>query len=140
MSPTRKRSQGAITPSKHGATSRTEASDWRSRAMSRIRDLIQQADPSIVEQVKWRKPSNPAGIPVWYHDGIICTGETYKSHLRLTFAQGATLPDPKRLFNSGLEGGTLRAIVIHEGDEIDAEAFKCLIRAAVTLNASSIHH
>lgn len=108
--------------------------------MSRIRDLIQQADPSIVEQVKWRKPSNPAGIPVWYHDGIICTGETYKSHLRLTFAQGAMLPDPKRLLNSGLEGGTLRAIVMHEGDEIDAEAFKSLIRAAVTLNASSIHH
>ncbi|MFZ1023218.1 MAG: DUF1801 domain-containing protein [Thermoplasmata archaeon] len=104
--------------------------------MSRIRRLIQEADPEIVEERKWKKPSNPAGIPVWYHDGIICTGETYKDHLRLTFADGASLKDPSGRFNANLQGVT-RAIVIHDGDAIDEQAFKSLIRAAAALNASS---
>ena len=105
--------------------------------LSRLRTLIKQTDPEVVEERKWRKPSNPAGVPVWSHDGIICTGETYKNHVRLTFAKGASLKDPKGLFNSSLEGNALRAIVIHEGDEIDEEAFKGLVRAAIALNASS---
>jgi hypothetical protein len=102
--------------------------DWRGKELSRIRVLIKQADPDITEEVKWRKPSNPAGIPVWSHDGMICTGETYKDHLRLTFAKGTLLKDLKGLFNA------FRAIVIHEGDKIDKLAFKNLIRAAVALN------
>jgi hypothetical protein len=114
-----------------------ELSDWRGKTLSRLRALIKQADPEVVEQVKWRKPSNPAGVPVWYHDGIICTGEIYKDHVRLTFANGASLKDPKGLFkNASLEGKVLRAIVIHEGGEIDEEAFKTLIREAVTFNKS----
>lgn len=96
--------------------------------MSRIRTLIKQADPKAVEEIKWRKPSNPAGIPVWYHDGMICTGETYKNHLRLTFAKGSALKDPKGLINS------YRSMLIHEGDKINETAFKNLIRAAVALN------
>jgi hypothetical protein len=114
-----------------------ELSDWRGEMLARLRTLIKQADPEVVEEVKWRKPSNPAGVPVWSHDGIICTGETYKNHVRLTFGKGASLKDPKALFNSGLKGNALRAIVIHEGDEIDDKAFKALIRAAVSLNTSS---
>jgi hypothetical protein len=113
-----------------------ELGDWRGETLSRLRALIKQADPEVVEEVKWRKPSNPAGVPVWYHDGIICTGETYKKHVRLTFAKGASLEDPKGLFNAGLEGNAFRAIVIHEGEEIDEGAFKALVRAAITLNAS----
>ncbi|HLY22224.1 MAG TPA: DUF1801 domain-containing protein [bacterium] len=110
--------------------------DWRGKTLSRFRALIKQADPEAVEERKWKKPSNPAGVPVWSHDGIICTGETYKNHVRLTFAKGASLKDPNGLFNAGLEGNLLRAIVIHEGDEIDEKAFRTLIRAAVTLNES----
>jgi len=113
----------------------TDVSDWRAEALSRIRRLIQQADPDVVEERKWRKPSNPDGIPVWYHDGIICTGETYKDHLRLTFADGAAVKDPKGLFNANLHGVT-RAIVVYQGDEIDEEAFKSLIRAAVAQNSA----
>jgi len=108
--------------------------DWRGKALSQIRALIKQADPDVVEEVKWRKPSNPAGIPVWYHDGIICTGETHTNHLRLTFAKGASLKDPQGVFNAGLEGKVWRAVVIHEGDKVDAAAFKDLIRAAVAFN------
>jgi len=111
-----------------------ELGDWRAKTLSQIRALIKQADPEVVEELKWRKPSNPAGVPVWYHDGIICTGETYKSHLRLTFASGASLKDPKGLFNAGLEGNVRRAIDIREGDKIDEAALKDLIRAAVALN------
>ena len=111
-------------------------SDWRSKTLARVRTLIKQADPEVVEEVKWRKPSNPAGVPVWSHDGIICTGETYKNHVRLTFAKGAFLKDPKRLFNAGLEGNAFRAIVIHEGDEVDERAFKALVRSAVALNTT----
>lgn len=110
--------------------------DWRGKALSRLRTLIKQADPDVVEEVKWRKPSNPAGVPVWYHDGIICTGESYKDNVRLTFAKGASLKDPKGLFNASLEGNALRAIVIHEGDKIDEPAFKALVRTAVALNTS----
>ena len=110
--------------------------DWRSEMLARLRTLIEEADPEVVENVKWRKPSNPAGVPVWSHDGIICTGETYKSHVRVTFASGASLDDPKAVFNSGLEGNKMRAIVINEGDEIDEEAFKDLVRAAIALNTS----
>lgn len=111
-----------------------ELGDWRGETLSRLRALIKQADPEVVEELKWRKPSNPAGVPVWYHDGIICTGETYKNHVRLTFAKGASLKDPKGLFNASLEGNAFRAIVIHDGDEIDDKAFKALIRSAVALN------
>jgi hypothetical protein len=113
-----------------------ELSDWRGEALSRLRRLIKEADPGVVEEVKWRKPTNPAGVPVWSHHGIICTGETYKNHVRLTFADGAALKDPKRIFNANLEG-TTRAIVLHEGDTVDGDAFKALIRAAAAQNASS---
>ena len=105
--------------------------------LSRIRRLIEEADPEAVEERKWRKPSKPAGVPVWYHDGIICHTEAFKDHVRLTFLKGASLKDPKGLFNSGLEGNALRAIVIHQGDGIDDEGIKSLIRAAAALNASS---
>ena len=115
----------------------TEPSDWRGEMLVRIRTLIQQADPDVVEEVKWRKPSNSmAGVPVWSRAGIICTGETYKNVVKMTFARGASLPDPARLFNSSLEGNTRRAIDFHEGDRIDEKALKALIRAAVALNAS----
>jgi hypothetical protein len=100
--------------------------------------LIKQADLDVVEEVKWRKPSNPAGVPVWSHGGIICTGETYKNVVKLTFAKGASLPDPSGLFNSSLGGNTRRAIDIHEGDKLDEKAFKALIRAAVALNTSVV--
>jgi hypothetical protein len=110
--------------------------DWRSKTLTRIRKLIQEADPDVVEESKWVKPSNPAGVPTWSHDGIICTGETYGAKVKLTFAKGASLEDPAGLFNSSLEGNTRRAIDIHEGEEIDPEAFKALIRAAVALNTS----
>jgi hypothetical protein len=112
-------------------------SDWRSEILSKIRRLIKQADPKVVEEQKWKKPSNPAGVPVWSHDGIICTGETYKKHVRLTFGKGAQVKDPKQLFNDSLDGNAFRAIVIREGDKIDEAAFKDLIRAAVAVNASS---
>lgn len=104
--------------------------------LNRVRTLIRQADPEIVEEVKWRKPSNPAGVPVWSHAGILCTGETYKNAVKLTFARGAALEDPAGLFNASLEGNTRRAIDLHEGDEIDEAAFQALIRAAVALNTS----
>ena len=110
---------------------------WRGKMLSRLRTLIKQADPEVVEEVKWRKPSNPAGVPVWSHDGIICTGETYKNHVRLTFAKGASLKDPKGVFNASLEGNATRAIIIHEGGKIDEKAFKALVRDAVALNTSS---
>jgi len=107
---------------------------WRGAMLARLRKLIREADPEIVEAVKWRKPSNPAGVPVWEHAGLVCTGETYKDKVKLTFARGASLADPKRLFNSGLDGGTRRAIDMFEGDEIDEAAFKALIHEAVAAN------
>ena len=108
-----------------------ELGDWRGTTLSHVRALIKQADPEVVEEWKWR------GVPVWSHDGIICTGETYKSVVKLTFAKGASLEDPSGLFNSSLEGATRRAIDIREGDEVDGDAFKTLIRTAVALNGSS---
>jgi hypothetical protein len=111
-----------------------ELGDWRGETLARVRGLIREADPDVVEEVKWRKPSNPAGVPVWEHDGIICTGEAFKDKVKLTFAKGASLDDPSGLFNASLDAGTRRALDLHEGDEIDEEAFKALIRAAVELN------
>ena len=114
-----------------------ELSDWRGETLARVRILIKQADPDVVEEVKWRKPSNAMlGVPVWEHAGIICTGETYKAVVKLTFAKGAALADPSHLFNSSLEGNVRRAIDLHEGDKIDEKALKALIRAAVALNTS----
>ena len=114
-----------------------EPSDWRAKRLARIRMLIKQADPEVVEEVKWRKPSNAmAGVPVWSHNGIICTGETYKNVVKMTFAKGASLADPSGLFNSSLEGNTRRAIDFHESDTIDEKALQALIRAAVALNTS----
>jgi hypothetical protein len=115
-----------------------ELDDWRGATLSRIRNLIKRADPEVVEEVKWRKPTNPGGVPVWSHDGLICTGETYKNHVKITFARGAFLKDPARLFNSGLEGNAHRAIDVHDGEKIDEGAFKALIRAAVALNRASV--
>jgi len=112
-----------------------ELGDWRGETLSRMRKLIKEADPDVVEEVKWVKPTNP-GTPTWSHDGIICTGETYKSVVKLTFAKGASLKDPSKLFNSSLDGNTRRAIDIHEGEKVAVGAFKALIRAAVALNTS----
>jgi hypothetical protein len=107
-----------------------ELGDWRGEMLSRLRALVKEADPEVVEEWKWR------GVPVWYHDGMICTGETYKNVVKLTFAKGAALKDPKGLFNSSLDGNTRRAIDFHEGEKIDEKALKTLVRAAVTLNES----
>jgi len=112
-----------------------ELGDWRGKILSRMRTLIKKADPNVVEELKWVKPTNP-GTPTWSHDGIICTGETYKSIVKLTFAKGASLKDPARLFNSSLDGNVRRAIDIHEGEEVDESAFKALVRQAVALNRS----
>jgi hypothetical protein len=117
-------------------TTKTTTTDWRNALLSRIRTVIEKADPEMVEERKWRKASNPDGVPVWSHDGIVCTGETYKDKVKLTFMQGAALPDPAGLFNSGLDGGTRRAIDFFEGDELDARALEALVGAAVRLNRS----
>src|SRR6478752_527274 len=109
--------------------------DWRMETLSRMRELIKETDPDVVEEVKWVKATNP-GTPTWSHDGIICTGEPYKSVVKLTFAKGASLPDPAKLFNSSLGGNTRRAIDIHEGEKVDVGAFKALIRSAIDLNTS----
>jgi hypothetical protein len=111
--------------------------DWRGETLARVRALIREADPEVVEAVKWRKPSNPAGVPVWEHGGILCTGETYRDKVKLTFARGAALDDPAGLFNSSLEGNTRRAIDIREGETIDGEALKALVRAAVAANGAA---
>ena len=110
--------------------------DWRGVLLARLRRLIREADPGVVEAVKWRKPSNPSGVPVWEHHGMICTGETYKDKVKLTFMYGASLDDPKGLLNSSLDGGTRRAIDFHEGDELDETAFKALIREATARNSA----
>ena len=114
--------------------SSTTPGDWRVETLDRMRRLILEADPAMVEERKWKKATNPAGVAVWSHDGIVCTGEMYKGVAKLTFFRGASLPDPARLFNAGLAGGTRRAIDIREGETVDAKAFKALIRAAVKLN------
>lgn len=113
-----------------------ELDDWRGTTLSRIRGLTKQAVPDVVEEIKWRKPSNPSGVPVWSHDGILFTGEPFKGKVKLTFAKGASLEDPAGLFNASLEARVSRAIDLHEGDGIDEEAFKALVRAAAELNAS----
>ena len=112
--------------------------DWREETLARMRALILAADPEMIEERKWRKPSNAmTGVPVWSHNGIVCTGETYTKVVKLTFARGASIPDPSRLFNSSLEGNTRRAIDIHEGEKVDARAFKALVKAAVAHNGKS---
>jgi hypothetical protein len=111
--------------------------DWRGKALARVRELIKQADPQVIEEVKWRKASNPLGVPTWSHDGIICTGETYKDKIKLTFARGASIDDQAGLFNSSLEGGTRRAIDIRESETIDGPALTALIRRAVEFNRSA---
>jgi hypothetical protein len=126
-----KEEEAAQSPSRLIDARVKELADWRGATLARVRALIRQADPEVVEEWKWR------GVPVWSHGGIICTGETYKQVVKLTFAKGASLPDPSGLFNSSLEGNTRRAIDIHEGDEIDAQALQALIRAAVALNTAS---
>jgi hypothetical protein len=123
-----KKAKGEASPSQ---------SDWRVKTLASIRTLIREADPEAIEEMKWKKPSNPAGVPVWSHDGIICTGETYKNAVKMTFAKGAALADPAGLFNSSLEGNTRRAIDFQEGAKINEKALKTLIRAAVALNTSA---
>ena len=113
---------------------RDEPTDWRSDLLGRIRELIEAADPDVVEEAKWAKATNPAGVPTWSHDGIICTGETYKGKVKLTFMNGASLPDPSGLFNASLDAGTRRAIDLFEGDALDEDAFTALVRAAVAHN------
>lgn len=124
-----------VTKKKAAKKSTAPATDWRRNALGRIRALIEEADPQIVEERKWKKPSNPLGVPTWSSNGIICTGETYKDKVKLTFAQGAALKDPAKLFNASLDAGTRRAIDIAEGDALNEKAFKALIKEAVALNA-----
>ena len=119
------------------AKSTRDQDGWREETLSRMRALIQEADPEMIEERKWKKASNPAGVPVWSHNGIVCTGESYANVVKLTFAEGASLPDPSHLFNSSLEGATRRAIDIHEGEKVDADAFKALVKAAVARNTST---
>jgi hypothetical protein len=114
----------------------TKSADWRRETLARVRALIEEADPDVVEEAKWKKVSNPAGVPTWSHDGIICTGETYKDKIKLTFARGAALDDPARLFNSSLDAGTRRAIDLREGDKLNEKAFKALVRQAVALKGA----
>lgn len=111
--------------------------DWRGDILAHVRKLILAADPDVVEELKWRKPSNPGGVPTWSHGGIVCTGETYKDKVKLTFAKGASLPDPAGLFNASLDGGTRRAIDIREGETVDDNAFMALVREAVAVNVTS---
>ena len=125
-----KDAKGGASPSQHIDARIKELGDWRGEVLARIRGIIKQADPEVVEEWKWR------GVPVWEHDGIICTGETYKAVVKMTFARGASLDDPAGLFNSSLEGNTRRAIDIHEGDKVNEKALKALIRAAVALNTA----
>jgi hypothetical protein len=130
--PTRKQSPSALIDE-----TIAELADWRGKTLGVMRKLILDADPDVVEEVKWRKPSNSMrGVPVWSHDGIICTGETYKDKVKLTFARGAALKDTGKLFNSSLDGNTRRAIDIHEGEAVDARAFRALVRAAIDLNTA----
>lgn len=131
-----KKPTAKVSAAKKSAAQAKPQSDWRAETLARIRKLIEQADPEAVEEIKWRKPSNPDGVPVWSHGGIICTGETYKDKLKVTFAKGAAVADPSRLFNSSLDGNARRAIDFQEGDKINEKAFKALVHAAVLLNTS----
>ncbi len=140
----KKRGSEKVESASHGSASKEvdarieELGDWRGEMLSRLRALIKQADPEVTEECKWKKPSNPRGVPVWSHAGMICTGETHKSVVKMTFAKGAFLDDPSGLFNSSLEGNLRRAIDFHEGDKINEKALKDLIRAAVALNNSKV--
>jgi hypothetical protein len=127
----------ASKPKKGKPKKSAAVADWREQTLARMRALILAADPEIAEERKWKKPSNPAGVPTWSRDGIVCTGETYKTSVKLTFAYGASLPDPARLFNSSLEGNLRRAIDIRKGAQLDAEAFKALVKAAVDRNRAA---
>ena len=129
--------KGAESPTKPIDAGTQDPGDWKGELLSRLRALIMEADPGMTEERKWVKASNPAGVPTFSHDGLVCTGETYKRVVKLTFAKGASLADPSGLFNSSLEGNTRRAIDFREGDELDEEALKSLIRAAVALNTQS---
>jgi hypothetical protein len=129
-------SQKSKSPSQLTDARIEELGDWRGEMLSRLRFLVKEADPEVVEEVKWRKPSNPLGVPVWEHAGLICTGETYKDKVKLTFAKGASLGDPSGLFNASLEGNTRRAIDFREGEKINEKALRILVRAAVALNKS----
>jgi len=131
-----KRANGGVSPSQLIDAKIRKLGDWRGETLARLRALIKQADPEVIEEVKWRKPSNPLGVPVWEHAGIICTGEMYNDKVKLTFARGASLKDPSRLFNASLEGNMRRAIDIPEGGNINETAFKALIREAVAQNTS----
>ena len=124
-----------LLPRVHG-TMTPMATDWRADVLARVRTLIEQADPEIVEERKWVKPTNPDGVPTWSHDGIVCTGETYKDHVKLTFMKGAQVPDRSKLFNASLDGNARRAIDVREGDKLDSKAFKALVKAAVAHNGS----
>ena len=115
-----------------------DVGDWRGATLSKLRALIRRADPEVVEELKWKKPTNPAGVPVWSDDGMLCTGEVYKDHVKVTFAKGASLEDPHGLFNASLSGNLRRAIDIHESDRIDDAAFEELVRAAVALNKATV--
>lgn len=114
-----------------------ELGDWRRETLATVRKLIRAADPNMIEELKWKKPSNPAGVPVWSDHGIVCTGEAHTAHVRLTFAKGASIKDPEGIFNSGFNGKTFRAVVFHEGDQINEAGFKALIRSAVAVNAAA---
>jgi hypothetical protein len=141
MKPTRRKKveadQANITDSARITRRIEDLGDWRSETLAHIRQLIHEADPSIVEECKWVKPSNPSGVPIWSHDGIVCTGESYKQAVKLTFARGASIEDPKKLFNSSLKGNMRRAIDLREGDCIDEAAFRRLIREAVAANQAA---
>lgn len=128
--------QNGMSPSQMIDERIRQLEDWRGEMLAQIRALIRRADPEVVEDVKWRKPSNPMGVPVWSHNGMICTGETYKDKVKLTFAKGAALDDPSGLFNASLNGNSRRAIDIHHGDEMDEDALITLFRSAVVLNVS----
>jgi hypothetical protein len=140
----RKSATRSKSPMKAGATGKPashlidqrirDLGGWRGETLARMRALILEADPEMIEECKWVKPANPLGVPVWSHAGIVCTGETYANVVKLTFARGASLPDPSRLFNSSLDGNTRRAIDVHEGENVDAGAFKALVKAAVAEN------
>lgn len=127
---------GGESPARLVDTKIKKLGGWRGEALARVRAIIKAADPDVVEEVKWRKPTNPMGVPVWEHAGIVCTGESYKDKVKLTFARGAALEDPAGLFNSSLDGNVRRAIDIHEGDTINEKALKALVRAAVALNTA----
>jgi hypothetical protein len=141
-SPVKKTKPAATKPRESGSASKLvdakieSVGGWRGEMLGKLRKCIREADPGIAEDVKWRKASNPLGVPVWEHDGIICTGETYKNAVKLTFAYGASLDDPSRLFNASLEGGTRRAIDFQEGDKVNEKALKSLVRAAAAFNTA----